>query len=1376
MKTASVVFNHCALLACLIFTAGHDILAQDVVGQSVAPAIKTFSAPGDLTTMSSNSVNLYTGDLSFPINLVSITGRNQINVDVTINYSNASVADAVDTWNLEAPTGVLGLGWSMSMPRIIVDHKQTGTREDDEFYLIENGGANPLVRTTSGSDGGGSYSAFDLKNYQFWKIKFYGGLDKWEIIKEDGTRYVYGDKNSTRSTVQYVVRWDNWIGNSNRTTVVPQTQMATVWNLSEVIGLWGDKITYEYEKTENFVGSSAGQKQTEASYLKKITDVIGRTVVFTYLPKAAQYFTEPHTEQTEPDAYQEFYENKYLDHIDVFDEAQAKYLTLTFGYDVINNGLSTAKMLLKSIEQKNGAGETLPTTKFDYYVQNEVKGYLKTMTYPTGGSVTYDYTQKTIGYSRRDLKVKAPAGYSQHQVWLGDDYAVVAWRNPELPAVMLFVYQWVGEWKEKQLGMIVGVARYDEPGVTVHGVVFPGYSSYKDFDVVVKPDFFGILWKAVNNYYYLYLYRKDESKRGDWIAYQSNVDYGEGVPALLAGDHFVAVGSFKDDSTHPCHFYVDQGNTWREETWNQTGGDHYYTATGNYIIGHNQLGFSGSSELNLKYLTQDRKWSAPIAASAPNIFSSSGKCYWYANNVFAFALGGDKGMQYTWDALFSPSSFKKTILQDSWPTDDNSMVSFVGTSMLALSIRQKSNPNALIRRFDPVPDTQGLFSFGRYYSTTFLEDNIFTDSYDHMDSSHPMPIHQQITTFNPNTGSWTIGPVFDYSPGSTFWSGSPTSNAAGIGVIALGDKLYFRPANGNYQAGNTYTLAEAAGIQIGGGSLVIPSDKFLVYQTTSSTNPTTVKFLKNGSVSSTGYLTKGNYHYRGAVNTSGRELANRNIVVTFLGTFDTSNEINLHYLVNEKTTGQLVDFPVTLVTAVDGGQTFYTSLDYNTATATMASGGRAAMYNEVTTIPGSNLPTSRPNGYTKTFFHNGLSVLDLFGAVASTDLRWQGLAYETRHYNASNAVVAYKKITYTSYGKDLLNIDGTKVERACYIRPTQESDMQDGITMTTTNTYDANTGLLKQVNIAGPVSLQTNFTYLNEITGTPVPAASLNILTPVVMTKKKVNGIDTEATAVRYKSWTSTNYASGVFAAQDQFVWKGTGSPDFSSWDPATTPSADWQPLSKVNQRDPLAGVPVEESTATGQLRSSLLDAYKIRVIAQANGTSLSDLAFTSFEDGAPGNITGGNGAAAPDAKAGLKSWYLGTTAVSRSGLTAGQKYTVSFWVKSNGGVINISGVSGSQTINAPSDWEFKTYTVTGITTLNITKSGGTTVSIDELRICPINARVASFTFHPVFGVTSQTDTNNQFIYNEYDNWGRVVRSLDDKRNIVKISSYSYKN
>lgn len=69
-----------------------------------------------------------------------------------------------------------------------MDHKGTGTREDDEFYYLEGGVSSLLIY--DGLDG--SDWKYYPKNYHFWKIRYSPTTEKWTIIMEDGTMYTFG--------------------------------------------------------------------------------------------------------------------------------------------------------------------------------------------------------------------------------------------------------------------------------------------------------------------------------------------------------------------------------------------------------------------------------------------------------------------------------------------------------------------------------------------------------------------------------------------------------------------------------------------------------------------------------------------------------------------------------------------------------------------------------------------------------------------------------------------------------------------------------------------------------------------------------------------------------------------------------------------------------------------------------------------------------------------------------------------------------------------------------------------------------------------------------------------------------------------------------
>ncbi|MEQ9263611.1 MAG: RHS repeat-associated core domain-containing protein [Balneolaceae bacterium] len=296
----------CLLLAILFCSTGIiELNAQERSTQS--PEVRSFFLNPDLKGAGQNSVNLYSGDVNLPINLLSLSGRGGLSTNVSAVY-NSNIQNQRDVWALEAPTSILGLGWSMDYDKIVVDHKNTGNVHDDDFYLVSGGISNELVMTSSA----GGTKTFEAKNYQFWKITYYKSDERWEIIKEDGMTYVFGgglstipwDNTSDGNSIQWGVKWGNWIGSSMRT--LNQSQHAIAWNLSKVKNTWGDEITYDYLVVEEEVGRHGvpdavnPKKHTKASYLQTITNPNGEQIQFVYQNKLQDEYTDPHQELKTP--------------------------------------------------------------------------------------------------------------------------------------------------------------------------------------------------------------------------------------------------------------------------------------------------------------------------------------------------------------------------------------------------------------------------------------------------------------------------------------------------------------------------------------------------------------------------------------------------------------------------------------------------------------------------------------------------------------------------------------------------------------------------------------------------------------------------------------------------------------------------------------------------------------------------------------------------------------------------------------------------------------------------------------------------------------------------------------------------------------------
>ena len=102
-------------------------------------------------------------------------------------------------------------------------------------------------------------------------------------------------------------------------------------------------------------------------------------------------------------------------------------------------------------------------------------------------------------------------------------------------------------------------------------------------------------------------------------------------------------------------------------------------------------------------------------------------------------------------------------------------------------------------------------------------------------------------------------------------------------------------------------------------------------------------------------------------------------------------------------------------------------------------------------------------------------------------------------------------------------------------------------------------------------------------------------------------------------------------------------------------------------------------------------------------------------------------------------------------------QYVLSYWKSSDQGV-NWNKVVISITVNASSP----SYSI-----------GDGTNYIDEIRIHPTMARMTTMTYKPGIGKISDMDENGFTTYYEYDGFGRIVKIMDNDRQVLKNYQYA---
>lgn len=91
--------------------------------------------------------------------------------------------------------------------------------------------------------------------------------------------------------------------------------------------------------------------------------------------------------------------------------------------------------------------------------------------------------------------------------------------------------------------------------------------------------------------------------------------------------------------------------------------------------------------------------------------------------------------------------------------------------------------------------------------------------------------------------------------------------------------------------------------------------------------------------------------------------------------------------------------------------------------------------------------------------------------------------------------------------------------------------------------------------------------------------------------------------------------------------------------------------------------------------------------------------------------------------------------------------------------------------LDATNKWQYISKTYAGP---SMVLSEGS--AIDDVRIYPKDAQMKSYTYEPLWGMTSSIDENGQTYRYEYDSFGRLFRVLNEKGSIEKQFTYHYRD
>ncbi len=1121
-------------------------------GGDPALPISSFATGADLTGAVAGSVNLFTGDVALPLTLVTVPGRGGLTASVGALYSSGT-EEALSTWNLEAPTGAMGLGWSLGFDRIVADHKGTGARLDDDFYY----GSQRLLEQTA--PGGSAYQLFRTEAQPTWEFRYAAATETWMVYRDDGVVMEFGNKDSGRSTVAWMVRWGSFLGPAY--DAAGQSRYATGWNLSKVTNLFGESTTYVYEEEEGRLGpgygAGVGLAFTQAMYLKRVTGPDGQSAELVYEQKcngsgqgdclgdSAEYL-DPHIEApNEPDAYQEQYETRFLRRVDAKTAMGSLLFSVELGYNfVVGSGLASAtaaKRRLVSVTHRAANGETLPPLTFAYTSLTEQNpSALSTVTAPSGAVATYTYTTTTLGTTDSgplELTIDRPLGFGgEPRVWNGNGYVIIGWHKgisgDNNDQVRIEAYQWVGGWVGGLVNTITTAEQRSGSG-----------GSTQNYEVILGEGHFTVVEFAVTpydsgsrKYIYTSSYAPDPTNPSGWLSSgRSMLEVASaGDFSIVDGDRYVAVSSRQKGTLNVL--------TWNGRAWSSGfavptdlgGEDFHLVGTGNWLIAH-QASVTGLPDKGYLFVLNGRNtWSSgvPCLPSGFNV-SSPGAIRWSAGPSYAIAAGYFASSQpntgilvgyeiiISWDESYVVSHeliAGYTNSTDVVPVAAGELASVAKISNYAFTLFQRNGSGWA------TTGVQNAFDRVRIGGGYALSNSAFSSA---------VRVHQ----FDPHAGVFvTRGSV----PSQSF---SGAYSTPGFGYFTLSP------------AGSFYTAIQDRN---GTWPMSITPSSFSGYVVTSPT----FMALNNNNISG-GNGNTGIYYFKNGLvdpiptvyaftiardGLTGQQIQpiGPNSYTTycdtycFQGSITSTSSIRLHRVANRKSRGQVTDHPVALLSISDGFQVTNSTYDYTASTATLDVSGTAAQYNEVTTYAGTTNANQPRYGSTKTYFFNGFP-LNALGPTAQPYLltntnvsafasRLVGTPYTTLVLDNAGTQVASEKSAISIYRPIMEGGLGFLP------RVTANESIRDGVTITGYKEYNWDNGYLvnETVNhwregqgIAGK-STRTYYRYFQEgYTGGPT-----NLASPVIEVTEQVLGTTIRSAATTWKDW-----GNGHWAPYETFVF-----------------------------------------------------------------------------------------------------------------------------------------------------------------------------------------------------------------------------------------------
>lgn len=383
-----------------------------------APSIGSLQLDPGGAAAAARSVNSFRGEVNLPIPLVEARGGAGASYKVQIMYSGCR-RDMIATTNMYGPTNELGLGWTLCKEYIYVRSGTPGSGTDETYYLVSGGARSELLKT-----GSRSYVTNDAKA---WKVDHDPDNEEWTVIHEDGSKYRYGGKKQEGGALRYAVAWGNWQGASVASS---GKSHVSAWNLVAITDTWDNTISFRYDCDNAQIGRSAAVF-TQACRLATIIDAQNRTIQFNYADKVNDgdvvEVEFPHSSNSDAyQPYQDAYETKYLESVHLSEADGSLFFEILVESTPYcfteQSAPDRYKRCIDRIQTRYPDGTLAPSLEFTYVPAGKAgAGSLRTIRYPRGSLVTYDYKELRLSEAQTKVVVSDVNSVLDLPDFTGDD-------------------------------------------------------------------------------------------------------------------------------------------------------------------------------------------------------------------------------------------------------------------------------------------------------------------------------------------------------------------------------------------------------------------------------------------------------------------------------------------------------------------------------------------------------------------------------------------------------------------------------------------------------------------------------------------------------------------------------------------------------------------------------------------------------------------------------------------------------------------------------------------------------------------------------------------------------------------------------------------